>query len=207
MGQICQGPPWEFALPLKAGMGLDVFIETGTFQGATAIEAARHFRRVVTIELSPRLFMSTEEKLLAYANIECLLGDSRRHLSSLLSNLPPAMFWLDAHWTGLEITAGANDECPLMGEIETIAPHLDRHVVLIDDASLFLSPPPRGHNAAHWPGISDVVDALRRHHRPFIAVFDDVIAAIPASGTPLAKEILIDLATTRDLERRTRSSA
>jgi hypothetical protein len=207
MGQIHSGPPWEFVLPLKEGLGLESFVETGTFEGATAEQAAQHFSRVATIELSPRLFMAAESKLQTIPNVTCLLGDSRRHLASLLPGLSPALFWLDAHWTGLEITAGAKDECPLLGEIKVIAPVLDRHVVLIDDAGLFLAPPPSGHKADHWPSIAEIIDALRTHHSPYIAILDDVIAAIPASGAPLARQILIDLATRRDLERRAASKA
>jgi hypothetical protein len=202
MGNIHAGPPWEFVSVLKQGLGLENFIETGTFQGATAERAAQNFSCVVTIELSPKLFTAAEAKLAPLGNVECLLGDSRRHLASLLRNLSPSLFWLDAHWTGLEVTAGADDECPLLGEIKTLAPHLDRHVVLIDDANLFLAPPPRGHKADHWPGIVEIADALRTHHAPYITVFDDIVASVPRQAKALAQEFLIDLATRRDLEAR-----
>jgi hypothetical protein len=202
MGLIHPGPPWDFVLLMKDAMRLAAFVETGTFEGSTAEIASRHFAQVVTIELSPQLHIAAERRLSHLANVDCLLGDSRRHLSYLVQNLFPSVFYLDAHWTGHALTAGKDDECPLLGEIEVLEPHLDKHLLLIDDANLFLSPPPAGHKTDHWPDIAGILDRLRKIHRPYIAIFDDVICVVPEPHREAAIDILVNLATRRDFDKR-----
>ena len=51
MGALRMGPPFDIVLALKDAMGLRCFFETGTYVGDTTARAARHFARVVTVEL------------------------------------------------------------------------------------------------------------------------------------------------------------
>nr|VFK13685.1 MAG: hypothetical protein BECKLPF1236A_GA0070988_100932 [Candidatus Kentron sp. LPFa]VFK29804.1 MAG: hypothetical protein BECKLPF1236C_GA0070990_1009510 [Candidatus Kentron sp. LPFa] len=51
----------------------------------------------------------------------------------------PAVFWLDARYS-VGSTAGADDQCPLIGELEAIVARPYGDFVLIDDVRLFLSP-------------------------------------------------------------------
>jgi hypothetical protein len=57
------------------------------------------------------------------------------------------------------------------------------HVVLIDDARLFLAPPPAPHDATQWPDISAICRLMAAHdsHR-YVAVHDDVIIGVPGAA-------------------------
>ncbi len=175
MGIVTSGIPSEITLELAKLNNATVFVETGTFQGETTRWAANHFDSVFTIERAESIYRSQKEKLASLA--------ARK-----------AVFWLDGHWSGGE-TAGADDECPLLGELACLSGRIG-DIVLIDDARLFLCAPPHPHKASEWPTISDVVEALlRSHNRPYIQVIDDVIFAIP-NEAPL-KNCLINYAQER----------
>jgi len=133
-----------------------------------------------TVERAESIYRSQKEQLASLAGVKLLYGDSRKVLPSVVAEIGArkAVFWLDGHWSGAE-TAGADDECPLMGELACLSGRTG-DIVLIDDARLFLCAPPQPHKASEWPTISDVVEALSRlHSRPFVQVIDDVIFAIP----------------------------
>jgi len=69
------------------------------------------------------------------------------------------LFWLDAHWSGGD-TYGENDECPLMDELKIIFQYRKNYVILIDDARLFMAPPPKPHKIENWPSIKEIVNIL-----------------------------------------------
>src|SRR5262249_19203678 len=152
------------------------FVETGTYTGRTAAWAAGAFGSVITIEASPELYAFAAEPLQCLKNVRRVLGDSREVLAPIVSSLAgPAVFWLDAHWSGPP-TAGEHDECPLLEELQALARSPHENFVLIDDARLFLAPPPAPHRPEHWPSIDEVSEALSRlPHRGTTLVFDDVI--------------------------------
>lgn len=110
--------------------------------------------------------------------IVSLHGHSPELLAELRPSLPPSIFWLDAHYSGGP-TAGFLNECPVLEEIEAIATDLDHHFVLIDDARLFINPPPPPHRASDWPPLSQIVAALCTQHPMSITLFEDVILAVP----------------------------
>jgi len=196
MGIVTSGIPSEITLELARLNNAAVFVETGTFQGETTRWAANHFDSVFTIERAESLHSLQEEKLARLAGVKSLLGDSRKVLPSIVEEIGDrkAVFWLDGHWSGGE-TAGADDECPLLGELACLSDRTG-DIVLIDDARLFLCAPPKPHKASEWPTISDIVEAfLRSHTPPYIQVIDDVIFAIP-NEVPL-KSCLINYAQER----------
>jgi len=179
MGVIHSGAPREFIFAIKKKFGLDTFVECGTLHGATADWAAKHFKRVVTVEFSKKLF--EQNRNVAHPkNIEFCFGDSRQELPRLVPVLEePGVIWLDSHWSGSD-TYGETDECPLLEEIAVINSSAITHFVLIDDARLFLSPPPKPHRASQWPSIDQVIEALKGgKHQYSIFVFQDIIAAVP----------------------------
>jgi hypothetical protein len=122
--------------------------------------------------------------LAPFANVVLALGDSRTLLAQALPGLPPTLFWLDAHWCGGHTAGELDAECPLLEELELLAPELDRHFVLIDDARLFAMPPPLPHSAAAWPDLAAIFDVLRSRHEPYITVYRDVIIVVPAHAKP-----------------------
>ena len=64
-----------FVLALRDRLGLQHFIETGAFLGATARWASQHFAHVTTIEINPTFHAMAASKM--PTNVNCLLGDSR----------------------------------------------------------------------------------------------------------------------------------
>jgi len=178
------GLPCDLVEFLATEHGLDSFFETGTYYGGSSAWAAERFATVRTVESAPRLFAIARLKLSRFANVQLEFGDSRAALARALPGLPPTLFWLDAHWAGGQTAGGSDDQCPLLDELRLIAPHLDRHFVLIDDARLFAMPPPLPHDATAWPCLAEVFDVLRSRHQPYITISRDVIAAVPAHAKP-----------------------
>ena len=175
------GPPTGLILALKRQLGIDEFVETGTYRGDTAAWAAEHFGRVATIELSPDYHAAALARFQAQPQVRVLLGDSGARLREIAAALPgPAIFWLDAHWSGLD-TAGRETECPLLAELAILNAAPVTHTLLVDDARLFAAPPPRPHRAEKWPDLGAVLDGLRAGGRRHVVIFEDVLIAGPAA--------------------------
>jgi hypothetical protein len=188
MSLIHPGVPHRLAVLLSKPHGIKTFIETGTFTGESAAWAAGCFRRVVTIEACPTHHRKACARFAGRPNVEVRYGDSARVLAELVPTLSaPALFWLDAHWSG-EGTAGRDRECPLLEEIAIINASPHAHVLLIDDARLFLAPPPPPHRPEAWPDLKRVVAALTEGDRPCtVAVVEDIILRAPPGMTPIVR--------------------
>jgi hypothetical protein len=104
------------------------------------------------------------------------------------------MFWLDAHWSGGE-TYGENDECPLLEELAIINVSPYEHIILIDDARLFLSPPPAPHRIEQWPDITTVINCLNCVSNRYIIIIEDVIVAAPSKFKVILAQYGQDLNT------------
>jgi hypothetical protein len=197
MGFVRMGPPEDLLLLLRDRFNVKTFVEGGTFYGSTALWAAAHFPTAYTIEKSETYYHLAKDRFGSVPNLHFMLGDTRSLIPSVLNKLEePAVFWLDSHWCGGE-SYGADDECPLIDEIAAINRSEMEHFMLIDDARLFLAPPPRPHLITQWPTIDQVVKALRPDGMErYIAVFDDVVIATPPHARDLVAEWCQD-ATTR----------
>jgi hypothetical protein len=194
MGKYQMGPPATLTLALQRRLGIEDFIETGTFHGDTAAWAAGHFARVTTIELSPAYHAAAQVRFDAQPNVRALAGDSVVVLREVVSILTsPAIFWLDAHWSGAD-TAGREVECPVLAEIALINASSFTHVVLVDDARLFCAPPPAPHRAEQWPGLATIVAALGQEGRRHVVMFEDAFVAVPASEREWLAGMLQDMA-------------
>ena len=172
MGVINFGVPEKETEYLKNILKLDVFVEGGTYKGETAKNMSDTFRKVYTIEKSDVMFDIANEKLKDISNVTMLKGDTRVHLHSILENNDNILFWLDAHWSGGE-TYGKGDECPLLEELEIIFEYNKNYVVLIDDARLFLAPPPYPHDYKNWPSLTNILQVLPMNWE--LVEFEDVI--------------------------------
>lgn len=183
MGIIHPSISFELAENLKTTFRLRSFVETGTYLGNTSAWAASHFERVITIEADAALYARARERFANQSNVEVYFGNSGEIISVIVSRLPdPSLFWLDAHYSG-EGTAGESHECPLLAEIAALDASPIEHVVLIDDARMFLSPPPPPHRVEEWPNIRMVIERLcARKPDSFICVFEDVIIRVPAEA-------------------------
>lgn len=172
MGLINFGVPEKETEYLKESLKLDTFVEGGTYKGGTAKSMSEKFRKVYTIEKSDVMFEIATENLKEIKNITMLQGDTREHLVSIMEHNDNILFWLDAHWSGGE-TYGEEDECPLIKELEIIFKYNKNYVILIDDARLFLAPPPYPHNIENWPSLCDIVNIMPDKWE--LVEFEDVI--------------------------------
>lgn len=202
MGLYRMGPPEDLILALQARLRLGDFVETGTYRGDTAAWAAAHFSRVTTIELSPDYCAAAQARFRDQPNVRVMEGDSGEALSVVVPALPDrACFWLDAHWSGLD-TAGRETECPLLAELALLNAAPVTHVVLVDDARLFCAPPARPHRAELWPDLLTVMNALATGGRRHVALFEDVLVAVPAEEKAALVAWLQDQATAARTEGR-----
>lgn len=178
--------PQELARDLRDRLGLERAIETGTYRGAGALILASVFPEVVTIELDEELHRRAAERLSRHPGITAVQGSSRVQLGPLVDPRRPTLYWLDGHWSG-GITAGAEDECPVLDELAAIAAGHPDDCILIDDARLFVEPPPPPHDPAQWPSLEEIQAAIRTarpdHH---LAVLHDVVVAVPRRACDLA---------------------
>ena len=124
---------------------LRTFVETGTNEGETIEAASGIFENCITIELSEELHGRASRRL-AYTRIRFELGDSCQVLSRLSRELlAPAVFYLDAHFSGGETARGAED-VPLLREVALLGARKQQDLLVIDDASLFGFSPQDGLN-------------------------------------------------------------
>ena len=175
------GVPKELALELAQAAGIVDFVETGTYKGDTTRWAAENFERVITIEAYKPRYTKTKSALKALKNITLVNDDSR----NLYKHMPEgaAVLWLDAHWCGdYEKSLGTPGECPLIDELYAVR---ESDIILIDDARLFTSPPPRPHDPAQWPDLASVRLALPGR---YIAIYNDVIIAVPQKHAPIVRK-------------------
>jgi hypothetical protein len=182
MGLNRMGPPESLVELLARQFEITTFVETGTYYGNTAAWAASQFQKVYTIEKSFELSEKANHELKKCGNVTVLNTDSPRGLRQLAPQISDScLFWLDAHWSG-GITAGAEQQCPLLDEIAAVQMFAQPKAVLIDDARLFLSTPQPPHDPDQWPEISEVVSALTRTFpKNYLAIIEDAIVCVPES--------------------------
>ncbi|MGH7266101.1 MAG: glycosyltransferase [Candidatus Rokuibacteriota bacterium] len=171
---------------LTSALGLRVFVETGTHRGDGVETARRHFDAVYSIERSEIHHARAAARFADDRRVHVIRGDSPAALAALVPALPdaPTLFWLDAHWSPTDPDERGRGECPLLAELAAIERLGDTSAVAIDDARLFLGPPPEQYDAADWPGLDAVRDALRRLHPDHrLAVVNDCVLFFPETAT------------------------
>jgi hypothetical protein len=152
--------------------GLSLFVETGTYLGEMVEAVRAQFREVYSIELSPELTQNARRKFAIDPRVHIIEGDSGEVLPSILEKISePCLFWLDGHFSG-GITAQGSEDYPVLRELAHISRHhVKNHVILIDDARLFV-----GDGSA--PAKPRLVEALRQiNPRYRVEERDDIIRA------------------------------
>ncbi len=174
---------------------LEIFFETGTFRGETLRLAHPLFKECNSVELSPEHHAAAEKEFAGVKHVRLHRGESPACLAAHRERLAatPTLFWLDAHWCSADNTAGAESQSPLLGELKAIGRLHPKSVVLIDDARLYLCPPPAPHRASDWPDFHEIVQALlalSANHR--LMVCNDVLLFYPAAMQPALKAFARD---------------
>lgn len=123
----------------QAMTGHNLFVETGTFLGDTTLAMAAVFQHCWTVEIDEALHEQALRKFEGRQNITAIRGDSETRIADILKDIDaPAIFWLDGHYSRGNTGRGLLDS-PIMNELRRIFEHpIKTHVVLIDDARLFL---------------------------------------------------------------------
>lgn len=128
--------------------GLRTFIETGTARGESLAYAATRpdFTALLSCEIEPLMVAGAVARFNEDPRVKILRMESSLFMQMFCrSGLPPALFWLDAHYPGADVgLAGYADEAdaslrlPLREELEQIARHrAGRDVILIDDLRIY----------------------------------------------------------------------
>ncbi len=130
--------------------GIKTLVETGTWHGDMVEASIKHFEKIYSIELSPKLAARASKKFVKYPQVSVLQGDSNQQLPAVLKALKePAIFWLDAHYSAGD-TAKGQLVTPIQSELGAVLGHpIKEHVILIDDARGFI-----GQN--DYPSIADL---------------------------------------------------
>lgn len=185
MGEVRLGIDLDATLALRDKYDLKIFCETGTYKAGSTLLAAPHFEWVYSIEGDRARFEKTQAGLGndRPKNATFVYGDSRHELARVLATIAqPCLIYLDAHWCG----GGAaeahelGDECPIREELEAVnaSAYAAQHVLMIDDARLFLNPPPMPHDPAQWLTVTEIETLLAPRT---VYIQDDVIYAEPVS--------------------------
>jgi hypothetical protein len=154
---------------------LGVFVETGTFLGDMLGAMAPHFDRVYSVELSESLHRAAVERFAHEPHVQLRQGDSGQVLRAILDELPhPALFWLDAHFSG-GVTARGSLDSPILAELDCVLRHpVQGHVLLVDDARLF-------DGQASYPTVDALRDFVADRRRDYrVDVAQDIIRITPA---------------------------
>jgi hypothetical protein len=150
--------------------GSRVFVETGTFAGEMVNAMLGRFDHIYSIELDDTWHARAIARFAQRRDVTLFHGDSGTRLPDVLRVLvEPALFWLDAHYSG-PITARGLLDSPIVQELDAIAAHPVRgHVVLIDDMRDF-------NGTGGYPQAAALVADLRgKHPDDLVEIRDDVL--------------------------------
>ncbi len=173
---------------------LDTFIESGTYLGQTAAQAAHCFNEVHTVEVSEYYYHQACENLKKDTHVTVYHNDSAQLFPHLLPKLKQQrkkmLFWLDGHFMSCMI--GEQDNVlleygytPIEQELAAInETAITDAIILIDDIRLFGTQLyglriERAGNA-HYPLIRDIVKLMEQHQFNCM-IFGDVICIHPQS--------------------------
>ncbi|MBM3711936.1 MAG: glycosyltransferase [Actinobacteria bacterium] len=162
----------------------DAFVETGTYQGDSVNLVKDIFKKIYSVELSEEFYKQSKKRFEKFNHIDIQFNTSKKFLKNLnpFIKKKSVLFWLDAHWCAVDKSAGEESQCSLIDELIAIKVLNKKSVIIIDDARLFLSPPPFPHDITHWPNFEDIiktVKSLSSIHS--LMVFNDVIIFFPKS--------------------------
>ena len=151
----------------------NVLVETGTFMGEMIYAQRNIFSKIFSIELSEELHKAAKRRLHKYPHVELLQGDSGEVLKNLVPQLSePAIFWLDGHYSGFE-TAKGELLTPIESELDTILSSELAHIILIDDARLFIG-------QDDYPTIEQIKNSVSAKKKNItFNVEDDIIRIVP----------------------------
>jgi hypothetical protein len=187
-------PPWLLEW-VTANTKCAVGVETGTFQGNSALLLAETFGHCTTIEKDAALAAKAVERFREDARVDVVAASSRDALPDVCRDITvPAFYWLDGHWSGGN-TAGEDDPCPVMFELAAIAssPSCGASVVAVDDARLFGFGHDLDPQMQSFPRMVEVLNAIERDLSLETFIVDDVVVAVSAGLAHSFKQLAVDV--------------
>lgn len=117
---------------------LSTLIETGTYMGAMVEAQRTYFKNIISIEVSEELYKIAKINFKKFNNINLFNGDSGEIMPAVLKNInEPCLFWLDGHYSS-GVTGKGELNTPIFKELNAIFANNKNHIILIDDARLFV---------------------------------------------------------------------
>ncbi len=175
MGHIFTPPLDRLAEHCAYELGLETFVETGTFRGESAGWAAERFVDVITIERKPEFYAKARDSAVN-SNIAFHCGHSPSILPTIVALPQPKLFWLDAHWCGEHGESfGREEQCPIADELTALQKSTINDIIMIDDFHMFALPPPEPFRAEHWPSLDEIFALTRKLPQQRIFVVGDAI--------------------------------
>jgi hypothetical protein len=151
-----------------------ILVETGTFRGDMMEAQKKNFDILYSVELSEEFWKAAKERFKNEPHIRLLQGDSGEVLPKLVPQLEQkTLFWLDGHYCGGD-TALSAVECPIYAEIDAVVKNNKGHVMLIDDARLFIG-------KRDYPTIPELTAHVKKVAPSYsVSVVDDIIRLLPS---------------------------
>lgn len=179
----------DLLLLLKSIFDIDIFIESGTYLGGTALQAAGIFDQVHTIELSPHYHNKAVAVLRDLKNVFTYQGDSAEVFAQILKGFDSRiLFYLDGHNSGGD-TARGSTNTPILRELACIrnANKTDA-IILIDDIRLFQQAyhleKIRNTHLEGYPDLTQLIDALLDINPNYqICFLGDALLAYPQNDS------------------------
>lgn len=139
------------------------WVETGTYLGDTTEKLASVGNIVYSIEPESNLFENAKNRFRNWESVHIIKGVSECVLPKLLPGLSgDVCFWLDGHFSG-GITYKGDQTTPILDELSCISEHMshmDRVVIMIDDARCFSKITERD---ANYPPLDYLVEWARHN--------------------------------------------
>ncbi len=167
---------------IRQKYSLHILVETGTFLGDTIEFFKPFFKKLYSIELAEDLARDAQQRFANDHHVRILQGDSGEVLKSLIKEIDePALFWLDGHYSSEFFlgdkfikTGKGKKDTPIEEELNVILSSSIKHLILIDDARLFV-----GEN--DYPSLPQLKKLVARHNRAYqLEVKNDIIYILPA---------------------------
>jgi hypothetical protein len=134
--------------------GHEIFVESGTYLGDTVAYLRPYARRIVSVEVEPKLCADAVRRFRGDSSIEIVEGDALTLLPGILARCEsPPLVWLDGHFSGGVTGQGAEIE-PAPAILETLR-FAAGTTVVVDDLRMF------GRDPAPWPSLDRLVLAAR----------------------------------------------
>ena len=91
----------RFLLRLFKERNHELLVESGTFLGGTVDYFLPHARRIVSVEIEPRLYEAAQHHFKSSPSVELVLGDALEEIPRVLAGVSePPLVYLDGHFTG-----------------------------------------------------------------------------------------------------------